>query len=619
VTPSTNNLSQTLRDLPAAWGQLGRTRQMIVGGVAGAIVLAVVAALFLFQSPKEAPLYSNLNDADASAIVAKLKELKVPYTVSDGGSTILVSQSQQADLRLQLAGAGLPSGGGVGLVGMEVFDKTNFGITDFAQKLNFQRALEGELTKTISRLSPVESARVHLVLPAERLFSTQQKDTTASVVIKLKAAARLTDEQVGTIKNLVSRSVEGLTPANVAVMDVNGNSLGRADTGQVARDREAATRLDLQRQRETEMESKIQGMLTQALGPNKAIVRANINLDWDAVTRNVENYTAGATLSRQDNREQMTGTGAQIAAPGGVPGTQSNIPTFQTTAGGATDQSSYTSSRVTENNVPNKEVQTIAKAPGDIKSMGIAVMVDQSVQAAQVDQITQLVTAAAGIQPTRGDQVSVVTLPFDNTLRQQLATQQEEAQRMDWFSLGLRLTGVLFAFGGLAILFLMMWNAVRPRTPKVVVQEPVSLPGGSVALLPPQTVQAQLAEAMQSTRSREEMEAMVREELRSELRSEIETQVRSEVMTEVDAEVQAQREELEQKRLEQERKRQQDELIRAAEEAKQMAVKREQMREALTKLASTKPDAMAEVIGSWLEQSRAAAAPAPRRATSAIN
>src|SRR5688572_11424020 len=496
VLPNTSNLSQTLRDVPAAWAQLGRTRQLVVGGVTAALVIAAVSAFFLFQRPQQTPLYTNLNDADASAIVGKLKELKVPYSVSDGGGTIMVPQAQQADLRLQLAGAGLPSGAGVGLVGMEVFDKTNFGITDFAQKLNFQRALEGELTKTISRLSPVESARVHLVLPAERLFSAQQKDTTASVVIKLKPAARLTDEQVGTIKNLVSRSVEGLTPANVAVMDVNGNSLGRADTGQVARDREAATRLDLQRQRETEMESKIQGMLTQALGPNKAIVRANINLDWDEVKTNSSTVTGSTPVSRQDNRENMTGTGAQIAAPGGVPGTQSNIPTFQTVAGGATDQSSYTSSKLTENFQPSVEQRTTAKAPGEIKNMGIAVMVDQSVQAAQVDQITQLVTAAAGIRPERGDQVSVATLQFDNTLSQQLRTQQEEAQRMDWFSIGLRLMGVFFAFGGLAILFFMMWNAVRPRTPKIVAPEPVSLPGGTAGLLPAATVQAQLTEAM---------------------------------------------------------------------------------------------------------------------------
>src|SRR5687768_16816423 len=116
VSPSTINLSQTLRDVPAAWTQLGRTKQLIVGGVAGAVLVAVIGALFLFQRPSQAPLYTNLNDADASAIVGKLKELKVPYSVSDGGGTIMVPQAQQADLRLQLAGAGLPSGAGVGLV-----------------------------------------------------------------------------------------------------------------------------------------------------------------------------------------------------------------------------------------------------------------------------------------------------------------------------------------------------------------------------------------------------------------------------------------------------------------------------------------------------------------------
>ena len=608
VTPDITNLSQTLRDIPAAWGQLGRTKQLIVGGVSAALVVAAIGGLFFLQRPQQTPLYTNLNDSDASAIVAKLKELKVPYSVSDGGSTILVPQSSQADLRLQLAGSGLPSSAGVGLVGMEVFDKTNFGITDFAQKLNFQRALEGELTRTIKALSPVESARVHLVLPAERLFTAQQKDTTASVVIKLKPGARLTDDQVVTVRNLVSRSVEGLQPANVAVMDVNGNSLGKADTGQIARDQEAATRLGLQRQRESEMENKIQGMLTQALGPNKAVVRANINLDWDDVKTNTNTVTGSTPLSRQDNREQMTGTGAQIAAPGGVPGTQSNIPSFQTAAGGATDQSSYTSSKLTENFQPSTEIRTTAKAVGDVKNMGIAVMVDQSVQAAQVDQITQLVTAAAGIQPARGDQVSVVTLQFDNSLSQQLRTQQEEAKIMDWFSVGLRVLGVVFAFGGISILFFMMWNAVRPRTPKVVAPEPISLPGGTAGLLPAATVQAQLTEALQSTRSRDELEMAVREELRAELRSQIETEVNAEV----EAQVQAQREEME-------RKRREDELLRAAEEAKKVAVKRDQMREAVTKLATAKPEALAEVLNTWLEQGRSAAAPTTRRATSAIN
>src|SRR6266498_1743067 len=296
-----DGFQQTLRDVPRAFQQMTRTRQLVAAGVAALIVAAIAGGIFFAQRPQQQALYSNLNDADASAIVSKLKELKVPYTVTDGGGTIMVSRQNASDVRLQLASAGLPTGAG-NIPGFELFDKNQMMVTDFAQRLNYQRGLEGELTKTISRLSPVETARVHLVLPQDRLLLSQQKDATASVVIKLKPGARLSDDQVATVRNLVAKSVEGLKAENVAVVDVNGNSLGKLDKGQAAQDEQAANRLQIQRQREGGLETKIQGMLTQALGANKAIVRANINLDWDDVKRNVENYSAGATLSRQDNR-----------------------------------------------------------------------------------------------------------------------------------------------------------------------------------------------------------------------------------------------------------------------------------------------------------------------------
>jgi flagellar M-ring protein FliF len=592
--------SQTLRDLPRAWQQLGRSRQIVVGGIATAVLLAIIGGTLFLQRPQQQALYTNLNEADASAIVAKLKEKKVAYTLTDGGGTVLVPSSEASDLRLQLASAGLPTGAGA-IPGFELFDKTNFGVTDFAQRLNYQRGLEGELTKTIARLSPVESARVHLVLPQDRLLASQQKDTTASVVIKLRPGARLTDDQVATVRNLVAKSVEGLKPENVAVVDVNGNSLGKLDNAQGARDEQAATRLQLQRQRESELETKIQGMLTQALGANRAIVRANINLDWDDVKTNTDNYTAGATLSRQDNREQFTGNGAQVAAPGGVPGVQPNIPSFQTIPGGTTDQSSFNSSKITENLQPNRTVETKAKAPGDVKNIGIAVMVDQGVQAAQVDQITQLVTAAAGIVPSRGDQVSVVTLPFDTTMSQQLTQAQKEQTLMDYIALGFRVGGIMLGLGGLFLLFRMMSSAVKPRVPQVVVADSVQLSGGTAGLLPPATVQQQLADAVQSTRSRDELEAEVRQALRAELRGQIEAEVMSEVHQEVET------------------RRREEELARAAEHAKAIAVKRDQMKGAVTKLANAKPEALADVLNQWLEQSRAATAPAPRRATSALN
>lgn len=607
---NSEGIAQFIRDLPRAWAELGRTRQLIVGGIGAALVLGIIAATFYVQRPQQIALYSNLNDQDASAIITKLKDLKVPYIVSDGGGTISVPQEQAADLRLQLAGAGLPSGNGVGMVGMEVFDKTNLGITDFAQKLNYQRALEGELTRTVSRLSAIESARVHLVLPQERLFTSQQKDTTASVVVKTKPGARLTDEQVSNVKFLVSKAVEGLKPENVAVVDVNGNALGKLEASDVARDKLAATRLEVQRQRETELESKIQSMLTQVVGNNKAVVRANVALDWNEVKQNVETFSPGAAqpqvLSERDKREQFTGQGGAAVAPGGVPGTQANIPTYQTAAGAGGGDSSYNTSDVTRNFQLSSDKQSIVRAPGEIKSIGIAVMVDQAVGANQVDLITQVVTAAAGIQPQRGDQVSVVTLPFDTSLNQQLKKQQEEQTLMDYFALGLRVGGILVGLGGLFLLFRMMSNAVKPKPQAVVVAESVALPGGSAGLLPAVKVQEQLAEAMQLANptpalpagpTREELEAEIREELRTKIQEE----VRLEIQTQIDEEAAVRRRE--------------EELVKAKTEAS----RRDQMRDNVTKLALNKPEALAEVLNNWLEQSRAAQQPVRQKIASTVN
>ena len=348
---NSEGFAQIIRDLPRVWQSLGRARQLVSGGVAAAFAVAIVAGVLYFQRPQTVPLYTSLNEQDAAAIVAKLKDLKVPYTITDGGGTIRVPQASSADLRLQLASQGLPSGSGVGMIGMEVFDKTSFGITDFAQKLNFQRGLEGELTRTVRRLAAIEDARVHLVIPQDHLLAAQQKDATASVMIKQRAGARLSDDQVSSIKFLVSKSVEGLQPANVAVVDFNGNTLGKLNSPDEARNKEASTRVEMQRQREAELEKKVQGLLEQVLGPNHAVVRATVSLDWDQVAQKTETFSP-ATLqpqvrSQKDVRENYNGTGADVPAAIGVPGTQANIPTYQSQTG--TQNAQYQRSDVTTN------------------------------------------------------------------------------------------------------------------------------------------------------------------------------------------------------------------------------------------------------------------------------
>ena len=505
-------MTQSFRDLPQAIAGMGRGRQL--GFFVGAVTVfaALFAAFVYLQSPATVPLYTNLAEPDAAAVVGKLRELKVTYSITDGGSTVRVPNEQAADLRLQLASAGLPNGSGVGVVGMEVFDRSNFGITDFAQKLNYQRGLEGELMRTIGRLSAVDQARVHLVLPQDRLFASQQRDASASVVLKLKAGAKLTDEQISSVKFLVSRSVEGLKPENVGVVDTAGNTLGKADTADAARDKQASLRVEVQHQRELEIERKVQNLLDQAIGKGRSVVKATVSLDWDVVEQKVETFSPGTlqpqTRSQKDTRESFAGQGADAqGAAGGVPGTQTNIPTYQAGAAGGAGggTSSYQKSEVTSNYEVSSDKRAISRAPGELKNVGIAVMIDQAVQNIQAEQLTQAVSAAVGLQPARGDQIAVVTVPFDTTMSANLAKTIEDetaqARQNDLIQMGVKAGGLVVALIGMALLFRMLSSSIRPAGPAGVggVDGGGLLPhgkGGVAALQSPEAIEAQISALM---------------------------------------------------------------------------------------------------------------------------
>ncbi len=509
---NSEGITQSFRDLPQAWLAMGRSRQ--VGFAVGAVVVlaALFSAFVYLQPPATVPLYSNLNEGDAAAVVAKLREFKVAYSITDGGQTVRVPNEQAADLRLQLASAGLPNGTGVGVVGMEVFDRANLGITDFAQRLNYQRGLEGELMRTIGRISAVDQARVHLVLPQDRLFAAQQREASASVIIKPKAGAKVTDNQVTSIKFLVSKSVEGLKAENVAVIDSNGNTLGKADSSEIAANKQASARLEVQHARESEIERKVQQLLDQALGKSRSVVKATVALDWDTVEQKVETYSPGQlqpqTRSQKDARESFSGTGADVQTAGGVPGTQTNIPSFQAGGTGAAGggSSSFQKSDVTTNYEVSSDKRAISRAPGEIRSVGIAVMVDQAVQNIQADQLTQAVSAAVGLQPARGDQIAVVTVPFDTSLSKDLEAQAAQAQQNEYIQLGVKAGGLLAALIGLFVVFRLLSSSIKPRAMSVDGHEIGALPegrGGAAALVDPASINAQLAALLGSSSGQE--------------------------------------------------------------------------------------------------------------------
>src|SRR5574337_1072576 len=308
---------ESFKQVWAGLGLAGRALVLLVGGGALAALLWIA---FSTNRPDMATLFSQLNPSDAGAIVEELKNSKVSYRVVDGGTRILVPSGVVHETRLHLATRGLPQGGGVGF---EIFDRTTLGTTDFVQRLNYQRALQGELARTIGQLKEVTAARVHLALPQPSVFTEQEKPATASIVLNLRPGARLTPEQVRGIVHLVSSSVEGLNPDRVTVIDTSGKLIARpAENGLSLT---GSGQLETQAGVAAELERRVRTMLDEILGPNKATVRVAAQMDFTSVERTEERFDPrGVIKSEQrttETQNNSTPTPATTAA-----GAASNIP-----------------------------------------------------------------------------------------------------------------------------------------------------------------------------------------------------------------------------------------------------------------------------------------------------
>ncbi len=388
-------------------------------------VTAVSIALFAFiiiqaRTADYQLLYGNLNESDAASIVDWLKSKNIPYQIKDNGRSILVPAANLHETRLSLASAGLPQGSGVGY---EIFDKQSFALTDFVQKVNYTRALQGELARTIASLGPVESARVHLALPEKRLFKNQQKPPTASVIIKLKAGHRLSESQVQGIVHLVSSSVEGLSPEHVTVINQNGNVLTRSTEGGLAGNL-SPDMLDYQLQVERHLEERAQALLDKALGNRQSMVRVTAQLDFARFEKTEEMYDPEEPVIRS---EQVTEekTGSEIV--GGIPGVQSNLQGNTGQAAGSTPPSSR--SQRTTNYEISKVVSRTVNPVGTIRKISVAVLVADKIIPAtdkepektvprseeELNSLKNMISSALGIDKTRGDKIEVTSMPFTET------------------------------------------------------------------------------------------------------------------------------------------------------------------------------------------------------------
>ncbi|MCK4466874.1 MAG: flagellar M-ring protein FliF, partial [Desulfobacterales bacterium] len=267
--------------------------------VVAVVILISIVAFVLFVNQKEyRTLFSNLSAEDAGEIVAVLQEKKIPYKVSSAGDSILIPAEYVSELRLNLAASGLPRGGGVGF---EIFDNKNFGVTDFVQQLNYQRALQGELSRTINGLDEIQHSRVHVVIPKKSLFVEKQAKPTVSVIIKLKTGRRLQASQVEGIAFLVAGSVEGLSPEEVMIVDSGGNILSAARSGSQLSKR-TDSQMEFQRNVEKNLANRIQTMLEKVVGEGKVVARVSAVLDFRVMEKTEESYDPEEPVVRSLHR-----------------------------------------------------------------------------------------------------------------------------------------------------------------------------------------------------------------------------------------------------------------------------------------------------------------------------
>ncbi len=462
------------------WGGLtGPAKRLIIA--AAVIFLVGVFVLMRFTGQTSyATLASSLEAGDASAITTELDAIGVPYRLTDAGATIQVPEGSLDQARLDLAGTNVLSGGGVGF---EIFDKSNLGATDFTNRVNFVRAMEGELSRTIGRLEPVNSATVKIAMPEEELFTSEQDPTTASVVLNMRSGAELTPPQVRGVSRLVANAVPGLEPDGITITDSRGNILEASDedaSGAGA----AAQRLSLERTYEQGVQRRIDGMIAAVLGPGKAVTQVDAQLDLDKVTTDEETYDPDSStpLQTETTDEQLESEGGGTGAAAGA---ATNTPGGATYPAGAAGDGTTDYRKRTRNqtNGVDRVRNQIQRAEGAVTRQSIAVNVSDEVPADVVASLEETVAAAVGFQEGR-DQLSVVRVPFaeDGTAKLEAAGTTADAPAAAdegaWSRADMIKTGA--AAAGVLLLALLSWRSLRRRQSDLEKALPELLKAGPV-------------------------------------------------------------------------------------------------------------------------------------------
>lgn len=411
----------------------GGRKALLALGVA-AMVAAMAAVWMWAQQPDYRVLFSNFSDRDGGAIVAELDKMGIPYKYAEGGGAVMVPADRVHDARLKLASQGLPKGGNVGF---ELMENQRLGSSQFVERINFQRAMEGELARSIESVSAVQRARVHLAMPKDSVFVSEQKAPTASVLLNLHPGRVLDPQQISAIVHLVASSVPELMPKNVTLVDQNGNLLSDAGRNGGTHSGMDPSQTKYVQELQQSVVRRIESIITPIVGPNNVRAEATADVDFARREQAVESYKPNQTPDAMVVRSQQTSESLNgVATPGGVPGALTNqppapasapivAPDQTATANAAAGPATSTRKDATFNYEVDKTIQYVQQGGGGLKRLSVAVVVNhkrtvdakgkvamQPLTEAEIAQITNLVKEAMGFNAERGDSVNVVNTPF---------------------------------------------------------------------------------------------------------------------------------------------------------------------------------------------------------------
>lgn len=509
-------------------------------------VLVMVSGLIVFstrwiEKPSYAVLYSRMEPDAASQVVAKLKQLKVGYELEDGGGTVRVPASRVDELRLELGGQGLPTSG---RIGFEIFDKTAFGATEFMEKVNYRRALEGEIARTIATISEVSSARVHIAMGKDSTFG-ESRPTKASVVLKLRGQSGLPAATIAGVAGLVAGSVEGLRPEAVVILDSFGRPLSRSlgEDGMAG----AAGQLERQQRLEADLMARVVAMLEPVVGPDRVRVNVALKLNPQSREETQETWDPNAVVrTRQMTSDTLAG--GATATGGIVAGARGNIPppaTPQPLPGQAPAPAPAASAAMsggpgrlaeTTSYEVSRTMRHITQPPGEVARMSVAVILDDAVvikkaqdgtitssrvprSREELQKVQTLVSAAVGLDPGRGDQLTVEHMSFDEPLTEEVEApsivDRIAPQVTEWSRLGVIAAIAIFAI--LVVVRPLMRRAAPMALPQVTELAPApagaELPTAGAALPPGAGA---LATTGPAVRSIEDMEHEIEHQLDAE-------------------------------------------------------------------------------------------------------